>query len=181
MALGVFHVTSLQHLTFTSLCWHIGSVLTEDRRDRWKSVAESSVWVIRTFSLCLLLKLDIFMIQTERNHTHSYGNCMNSVRCYFVSECVGDLFNPLVDIWLGFFEQLLQVSPCAKAREPVSPRCGPSSVSPDRSLCQMSQNNCYDSQGHWENSSAAGLSAQMSPAVTPGGPPDPPWNNSLLQ
>lgn len=60
-------------------------------------------------------------------------------------------------------------------------RCGPSSVSSDRSLCQMSQNNCYDSQGHWENSSAAGLSAQMSPAVTPGGPPDPPWNNSLLQ
>lgn len=40
---------------------------------------------------------------------------------------------------------------------------------PTATLCQMSQNDCYDSQGHWENSSAAGLSAQMSPAVTPGG------------
>ena len=30
----------------------------------------------------------------------------------------------------------------------------------------MSQNNCCDSQGHWENSSAVGMSVQVSPAVT---------------
>lgn len=56
-------------------------------------------------------------------------------------------------------------------------KCGPTSISSDCSLCQMSQNNCYDSQGHWENSSAVGMSVQMSPAVTPGAS-GPFWKNS---
>lgn len=57
--------------------------------------------------------------------------------------------------------------------------CGPTSISSDCSFCQMSQNNCCDSQGHWENSSAVGMSAQMSPAVTLGAS-GPFWKNSLL-
>lgn len=51
-------------------------------------------------------------------------------------------------------------------------KCRPTSIFSECSLCQMSQNNCYDSQGHWENSSTVGMSVQMSPAVTRGGPPD---------
>lgn len=54
-------------------------------------------------------------------------------------------------------------------RRAVRPGVDPRPCPPTTTLCQMSQNGCYDSQGHWENSSAAGLSARMSPAVTPGG------------
>lgn len=54
------------------------------------------------------------------------------------------------------------------ARQAAGPSVDPHPCPPTATLCQMSQNDCYDSQGRWENSSGAGLSAQMSPAVTPG-------------
>lgn len=63
----------------------------------------------------------------------------------------------------NYSKSTVQKSPRAYVSE-----CGSTSISSDCSLCQMSQINCCDSQGHWENSSAVGMSAQMSPAVTPG-------------
>lgn len=105
------------NLTFTWLCWHIGSVLIEEKRNRWKCVAESSVWVIWTFSLCVSCWNLTFLWSKQKEIKRRQQLC--EFRLIFFGQ--RDLFNPLVDIWLGFFEQLLQVSPYAKAREPVSP------------------------------------------------------------
>lgn len=118
--------------------------------------------------------------QTLLKKSHTGINGMNSVRFFCQQVCVRLVQSTCWHLTWFLWTVTPSVTVC-KSPGACESRCGPSSVSSDRSLCQMSQNNCYDSQGHWENSSAAGLSAQMSPAVTPGGPPDPPWNNSLLQ
>lgn len=59
-------------------------------------------------------------------------------------------------------------SKCHWTRETTCPSVDRHACPPIATLCQMSQNDCCDSQGRWENSSAAGLSTQMSPAVTLG-------------
>lgn len=142
------------------------------------------VQVIRTVqSVCMLWRLDMSTIP-EEEITHSCchnsdSNCENSffwfalihhthTVCLHLQTCA----HPTWFLLTIILSATVQKSPGAYVS-----KCGPTSISSDCSLCQMSQNNCYDSQGHWENSSAVGMSVQMSPAVTPGAS-GPFWKNS---